>query len=90
MVDPGPAVLALRRLRGLRHGPGRLPGRGGGDNWLGVAGFVTGACLIAVVAALTARETKGRTLGEIDDLHTTRTEAVELDRLQGAATTADR
>jgi MFS family permease len=61
-----------------------------GDNWLGVAGFVTGACLIAVVAALTAKETKDRTLGQIDDLHTTRTEAVELDRLQGAATTADR
>ena len=51
-----------------------------------MAGFVTGACLIAVVAALTARETKGRTLGEIDDLHTTRTEAVELAQLDQSVT----
>ena len=49
-----------------------------GDDWLGVAGFVTAACLIAVVAALTAKETKDRTLAQIDELHTTRTEALEL------------
>jgi MFS family permease len=52
-----------------------------GDNWLGVAGFVTAACLISVVAALTAKETKDKTLGDIDDLHTTRTEAIALARL---------
>ncbi|MFF0903194.1 UNVERIFIED_CONTAM: hypothetical protein RF653_05920 [Kocuria sp. CPCC 205316] len=43
-----------------------------------MAGFVTGACLIAVLAALTAQETKDRTPGQIVDLHTTRTEAVEM------------
>jgi MFS family permease len=61
-----------------------------GNNWLGVAGFVTGACLVAVAAALTAKETKDRTLGQIDDLHTTRTEAAELERLQGAGTASGR
>ncbi|MEX5254991.1 hypothetical protein [Kocuria arenosa] len=39
-----------------------------------------------MVAALTAGETKDRTLGQIDDLHTTRTEAVELAQLDQSVT----
>jgi MFS family permease len=52
-----------------------------GTNWIAVAGFVTGACLISALAALSAPETTHRTLEQIDDLHTTRTEALELVRL---------
>jgi MFS family permease len=49
-----------------------------GDNWLGVAVFVTVACLLSAGAALTAKETAKKSLDEIDDLHTSRTEAAEL------------
>jgi MFS family permease len=52
-----------------------------GTNWLAVAVFVSFACLISVVAALTAKETKALTLAGIDSLHTNRTEAQELDKL---------
>jgi hypothetical protein len=54
-----------------------------GDNWLGVAVFVTVACLISGGAALTAKETAQKSLDEIDALHTSRTEAAEL-RAPGA------
>ena len=36
------------------------------------------AGLISVIAALTAKETKSRSLRNIDDLHTSRTEALEV------------
>lgn len=49
-----------------------------GDNWLGVAVFVTLACLVSAGAALTAQETAKKSLDEIDALHTSRTEAAEL------------
>jgi len=52
-----------------------------GSNWLAVAVFVSFACLVSVAAALTARETKALTLADIDALHTDRTEAMELNRL---------
>ena len=53
-----------------------------GDNWLGVAVFVTVACLISGGAALTAKETARKSLDEIDALHTSRTEAAELRALE--------
>lgn len=59
-----------------------------GTNWMGVALFVSLACAVSAAAALTATETKDRTLGQIDDLHTTRTEAlelVEIDRAGGSS-----
>ncbi|MFC0248616.1 MFS transporter [Citricoccus parietis] len=56
-----------------------------GTNWLAVSLVVSGACLISVVAALTAKETKDKTLAGIDELHTTRTEAAELAKLDRAA-----
>lgn len=52
-----------------------------GTNWLAVAVVVSIACLVSMVAALTAKETKHLTLAEIDELHTGRTEAAELARL---------
>ncbi|KLU10293.1 MFS transporter [Kocuria sp. SM24M-10] len=58
-----------------------------GTNWMGVALFVSLACAVSAAAALTATETKDRTLAQIDDLHTTRTEAlelVEIDRAGGS------
>ena len=58
-----------------------------GDNWFNVALVVCGAALIAAIAAFTATETKDRSLRDIDNLHTTRTEAlaiIALDKQQGA------
>ena len=52
-----------------------------GTNWLAVAVVVSIACLISGAAALTAKETKDLSLDGIDELHTTRTEAAELARL---------
>lgn len=52
-----------------------------GSSWINVALVVAAAGLISVVAALTAKETKDRSLDGIDDLHTTRTEALELGAL---------
>ena len=49
-----------------------------GDAWLNVALVVCAAGLISVIAALTAKETKSRSLRNIDDLHTSRTEALEV------------
>ena len=59
-----------------------------GTNWLAVAVVVSIACLISGAAALTAKETKDLTLAGIDELHTTRTEAAELARLDRSTTTA--
>ncbi|MBK4120488.1 MFS transporter [Kocuria rhizophila] len=59
-----------------------------GDNWLNVALVVCAAGLISVIAAATATETRDRSLRSIDDLHTTRTEALEivsLDRARAAS-----
>jgi MFS family permease len=53
-----------------------------GTNWLAVSIVVSVACLISLVAALTATETKDRTLAEIDELHTSRTEEAELARFE--------
>ncbi|HEY4614207.1 MAG TPA: MFS transporter [Citricoccus sp.] len=58
-----------------------------GTNWLAVAIVVSIACLISGGAALTAKETKDLTLAGIDELHTTRTEAAELDRLDRSPST---
>ena len=55
-----------------------------GDNWMGVAMFVTLMCLISAGAALTATETGHRTLDSLDDLHTTRTEAIDLKAIEAA------
>ncbi len=49
-----------------------------GTNWVAVAIMVSCACVLAGVAALTATETKNRTLDDIDNLHTSRTEALVL------------
>ncbi|MEF3120031.1 MFS transporter [Kocuria flava] len=49
-----------------------------GTNWLAVAAFVSGACAVSALAALTAKETKDLSLAQIDELHTTRTEAADL------------
>lgn len=49
-----------------------------GDNWFNVALVVCGAALIAAVAAFTATETKDRSLRDIDNLRTTRTEALAI------------
>lgn len=57
-----------------------------GTNWVAVSLVVSAACLISVVAALTAKETKDKTLADIDELHTTRTEAAELAKLDQAGT----
>lgn len=62
-----------------------------GADWMNVALVVAAAGLISVIAALTAKETKDRSLDQINDLHTTRTEALELgalDRKAAGATTA--
>ncbi|PBB08883.1 MFS transporter [Kocuria sp. WRN011] len=59
-----------------------------GAQWMNVALVVAAAGLISVVAALTAKETKDRSLDEIDDLHTTRTEALELGALDRKETAA--
>ncbi|MGD6978267.1 MULTISPECIES: MFS transporter [Citricoccus] len=59
-----------------------------GTNWLAVAIVVSVACAISAAAALTAKETKDLTLDGIDELHTTRTEAAELARLDRTATPA--
>ncbi|MFP7364790.1 MFS transporter [Corynebacterium callunae] len=45
-----------------------------GDNWLRVSVFVGAACVIAAIAAFTAKETKSLTLDEIDELHLAREE----------------
>lgn len=52
-----------------------------GAAWVNVALVVAAAGLISVLAALTAKETKDLSLDEINDLHTTRTEALELGTL---------
>jgi MFS family permease len=52
-----------------------------GTNWLAVSLVVSAACVVSLVAALTATETKDRTLAEIDELHTSRTEAADLAKL---------
>lgn len=49
-----------------------------GTNWVAVAIMVSCACVIAGVAAVTATETKDRSLDQIDNLHTSRTEALVL------------
>jgi MFS family permease len=59
-----------------------------GTNWLAVAIVVSIACVISGVAAMTAKETKDLTLAGIDDLHTTRTEAAELARLDRSPSSA--
>lgn len=59
-----------------------------GTNWLAVAIVVSIACLISGTAALTAKETKDLSLDGIDALHTTRTEAAELARLDRTTTPA--
>lgn len=61
-----------------------------GDNWLNVTLVVCAAGLISVVAALTATETKDRTLENIDALHTSRTEALELTALDRKQTAGRR
>lgn len=56
-----------------------------GGNWMGVAVFVTIMCLVSAGAALTAQETGRRSLDSLDELHTTRTEALSLQALQDEA-----
>lgn len=51
-----------------------------GDNWINVGIFVAVVGVLAAAAGLTAKETKGHTLDEIDDLHTARSEAADLSR----------
>ncbi|GGC83059.1 MFS transporter [Tersicoccus solisilvae] len=53
---------------------GTLAGTGGG-NWVAVGILVTVACLISLVAAITAKETASLSLRDIDAVHTSRTEA---------------
>ncbi|WP_343029887.1 MFS transporter [Kocuria coralli] len=55
-----------------------------GTNWVAVAIMVSCACLISGTAAMTATETKDRTLDDIDALHTSRTEALMLGDLTAA------
>ena len=43
-----------------------------GENWMSVAAVTAGVCLFVAAAALTARETKGLTLAEIDVVHSER------------------
>lgn len=43
-----------------------------GQNWASVAGFTAVVCLLVSLAALTAKETKSRTLDEINVLHADR------------------
>lgn len=38
-----------------------------GENWISVAGFTAGVCVLVALAAMTAKETKSMTLAEIDD-----------------------
>lgn len=61
-----------------------------GDNWFNVTLVVSAAGLISVVAALTATETKDRTLENIDALHTSRTETLELTALDRKQTAGHR
>ena len=49
-----------------------------------VALFVTLMCLLSAGAALSATETGHRTLDSLDDLHTTRTEAIDLKAIEAA------
>lgn len=43
-----------------------------GQNWVFVAGFTAGVCVLTAVAAMTAKETKGLSLEEIDTVHEAR------------------
>ena len=43
-----------------------------GQNWISVAGFTAGVCVFAALAAMTAKETKGLSLEEIDTVHARR------------------
>lgn len=43
-----------------------------GENWVSVAAVTAGVCAVVALAALTARETKGLSLSEIDAHHLTR------------------
>ena len=43
-----------------------------GQNWISVAGFTAGVCVFTAVAAMTAKETKGLSLEEIDTVHEAR------------------
>ncbi|WP_193071180.1 MFS transporter [Brevibacterium sp. FME37] len=43
-----------------------------GQNWISVAGFTAGVCVFTAVAAMTAKETKGLSLEEIDTVHEVR------------------
>jgi MFS family permease len=41
----------------------------GGENWVSVAAFTAGVCIVVGLVALTAKETKGLSLEEIDVVH---------------------
>ncbi|MCF2586875.1 MFS transporter [Brevibacterium sp. UCMA 11752] len=43
-----------------------------GENWISVAGFTAGVCVFTALAAMTAKETKGLSLEEIDTVHAAR------------------
>ncbi|GAA1550671.1 MULTISPECIES: MFS transporter [Brevibacterium] len=43
-----------------------------GENWVSVAGFTAGVCVFTALAAMTAKETKGLSLEEIDTVHEAR------------------
>lgn len=43
-----------------------------GENWISVAGFTAGVCVLTALAAMTAKETKGLSLEEIDTVHAAR------------------
>ncbi|TSI19640.1 MFS transporter [Brevibacterium aurantiacum] len=43
-----------------------------GENWVSVAGFTAGVCVFTALAAMTAKETKGLSLDEIDTVHAAR------------------
>lgn len=54
----------------------------GMDNWVMPALFVMLVCVCVAVVALTAKETSKRPLENIDNLHMSRTEALEVVRLE--------
>jgi hypothetical protein len=41
----------------------------GGENWVSVAAFTAGVCIVVGLVAMTAKETKGLSLEEIDTVH---------------------
>lgn len=50
-------------------------------NWVAVGIFVSAMCILSGASALTAKETSKRSLEEINELHSTRTEAADAGRI---------